>query len=85
MEQFVLIQYSVYQSQSAVPRKEKLEQKQAREEILPKKFDYISSAVNARLKTSNHKHFIDLILNSPRIKFSESDNMTLDNRDKKRI
>ena len=83
MEQFVLIPYSVYQSQSTLPRKQKLEQKQEKEEIVPKSFDSAYSAVNARLKTSNNKHIIDLILNFPRIKFSQSDNFILDNRDTK--
>ena len=83
MEQFVLIPYSVYQSQSTLPRKQKLEPKQEKEEILPKNFDSVYSAVNARLKTSNNKHNIDLILNSPRIKLSQSDNIILNNRDTK--
>ena len=83
MEQFVLIPYSVYQSQSTLPRKQKLEQKQEKEEILPKNFDSVYSAVNARLITSNNKHIIDLILNSPRVKISQSDNIILDNRDTK--
>ena len=73
MEQFVLIPYSVYHSQSTLPRKQKLEQKQKKEEIVPKNFDSVYSAVNARLKTSNNKHIIDLILNSPRIKLSQSE------------
>ena len=60
-----------------------MEQKQEKEEIVPKNFDSIYSAVNARLKTSNNKHIIDLILNSPRIKISQSDNIILDNRDTK--
>ena len=83
MEQFVLVPYSVYQSQSTLPRKQKLEQKQETEEIVPKNFDYVYSAVNARLKTSNNKHIIDLILNSPRIKLSQSDSIILDYRDTK--
>ena len=83
MEQFVLIPYSVNQSQSTLPRKQKLEQKQEKEEIVPKSFDSVYSAVNARLKTSNNKHIIGLILNSPRIKLSQSDNIILDNRDTK--
>ena len=83
MEQFVFIPYSAYQSQSTLPRKQKLEQKQEKEEIVPKNFDSIYSAVNARLKTSNNKNIIDLILNSPRIKISQSDNIILDNRDTK--
>ena len=83
MEQFVLIPYSVYQPQNTLPRKQKLEQKQEKEEIVPKKFDSIYSAVNARLKTSNNKNIIDLILNSPRNKISQSDNIILDNRDTK--
>ena len=33
------------------------------------------------MKTSNNKHINDLILNSPRIKLSQSDNIILDNRD----
>ena len=83
MEQFVLVPSSVYQSQSTLPRKQKLEQKQEKEEIVPKNFEFVYSAVNARLKTSNDKHIIDLILNSPRIKLSQSDNFILDNRDTK--
>ena len=39
MEQFVLIPYSVYQSQSTLLTKQKLEQKQEKEEIVPKNFD----------------------------------------------
>ena len=65
MEQFVSIPYSVYQLQSTLPRKHKLKQKQEKEEIVPKNSDSVHSAVNARLKTSNNKHIIDLILNSP--------------------
>ena len=80
MEQFVIIPYSVYQSQITLPRKQKLEQKQEKEEIVPKKFDSVYSAVNARLKTRNSKHIIDLILNSPRIKLRQSDKTILDNR-----
>ena len=53
MEQFVLIPYSVYQSQSTLPRKQKLEQKQGKEEIVPKNFDSVYSAVNARLKSAS--------------------------------
>ena len=83
MEQFVLIPYSVYQSQSTLPRKQKLEQKQEKEEIVPNNFDSVYSAVNTRLKTSNNKHIIDLILNSPRFKISQSDSIILDNRDTK--
>ena len=83
MEQFVLIPYSVYQSQTTLPRKQKLEQKQEKEEIVPKNFDSVYSDLNARLKTSNNKHIIDLILNSPRIKLSHSDNIILGNRDTK--
>ena len=85
MEQFVLIPYSVYQSQSTLPRKQKLEQKQEKEEIVPKNFDSVYSAVNARLKTSNNKHIIDLILNSPRIKISQSDSIILKYRDTKNL
>ena len=83
MEQIVLIPFSNYQSQSTLPRKLKLEQKQEKEEIVPKIFDSVYSAVNARLKTSKNQHTIDLILNSPRIKFSQSDNIILNNRDTK--
>ena len=61
--------------------KPKLEPKQEKEESVPKDFDSIYSAVNARLRTSNNKNLLDLILNSPRIKLSQSDNIILDNRD----
>ena len=60
-----------------------MEQKQEKEEIVPKNFDSIYSAVNAKLKTSNNKHLIDLTLNSPRIRLSQSENTILDNRDTK--
>ena len=83
MEQFVLMPYSVYQSQSTLPRERKLEQKIGKEEIVPKNFDSVFSAVNARMKTSNNKHIIDLFLNSSRIKLSQSDNIILNNRDTK--
>ena len=81
MEKFVLIPYSVYQSQSTLPRRQNMEQKQEKERLYHKNFVFVYSAVNARLKASNKKHIIDLILNSPRIKFSQSDNLILDNRD----
>ena len=84
MEPFVLIPYSVYQSQSTLPRKQNLEKQQEKEEIVPKNFDCVYSAVNARLKTSNSKHIIDLILSSPRIKLSQSDTSILDSRDTKK-
>ena len=84
MEQFVLFPYSVYQAQNTFPRKQKLEQKQEKEEIVPKLFDSVYSAVNARLKTSNNKHIIDIILNSLGIKLSQSDILILDNRVLKR-
>ena len=60
MDQFVLIRYSVYQSQSTLPKKKpKLEQKPEKDEMVPKDFDSIYSAVNAKLKTKNNKHLID--------------------------
>ena len=52
-------------------------------EIVPKNFDSIYSAVNAKLKKSNNKHLIDLILNSPRFRLSQLENLILDNRDTK--
>ena len=60
-----------------------MEQKQENEEVVQKHFDSIYSAVNAKLKTSNNKHLIDLILNSPRIRQSQSENTKLDIRDRK--
>ena len=51
--------------------------------IVPKDFDSFYNAVNARLKTSNNKHLIDLFLKSPRIKLSQSENIILDNQDTK--
>ena len=71
MEQFVLIPYSGYQSQSTLPSKQKLEQKQEKEDIVPKKSDSVYKAVKARLKMSNNKHLSDLILISPRNKLSQ--------------
>ena len=82
MDHFVLIPYSIYQSKSTLSKK-KLEQKQEKEEIVPKDFDSIYSAVNAKLETSNNKHLIGLILNSPRIRLIQSENIILDNRDTK--
>ena len=67
MDRFVLIPYSIYQSQSTLPKKTKLEQKQEKEEIVQKYFDSIYSAVNAKTKTSNNNHLSHLILNSPRL------------------
>ena len=81
MDQLNLIPYSMYQSQNTLPKKRKLEQKQEKLEIVPKDFDSIYSAVNAKLKTSNNKQLIDLILNSPRIRLSQSESIILDNRD----
>ena len=84
MEQFVLVSYSVYQSKSTLPRKKNLEQKQEKQDIVTKNFDSVYCAVNARLKTSNKKHLIDLILNSARIKLSQSENIILDNSGSKK-
>ena len=81
MDQLNLIPYSIYQSQNTLPKKPKLEQKQEKEEIVQNDFDSIYSAVNAKLKTSNNKHLIDLILKSPRIRLSQSESILLDNRD----
>ena len=66
-----------------VPKKNKMEQKREKEEIVLKDFDSIYSAVNAKLETSSNKHLLDLILNSPRIRLSQSKNIILDNRDTK--
>ena len=52
----------------------------SKKKIVPKFFDSVYSAVNARLKTSNNKHIIDIILNSLGIKLSQSDIFILDNR-----
>ena len=60
-----------------------MEQKLEKEEIVPKDFDSIYSAVNAKLKTSNSKLLIDLILNSPTIRLSQLENIILDKRDTK--
>ena len=81
MDQLNLIPYSIYQSQNTLPKKPKLEQKQEKEEIVQNDFDSIYSAVNAKLKTSNNKHLIDLLLKSPRIRLSQSESILLDNRD----
>ena len=75
MKQFVLIPYSVYQSQNTLPWKQKLEEKQEKEEIVPKGFDSIYSVVKGRLKTSNNTHLIDLILNSPGFTLNQSENI----------
>ena len=57
--------------------------KQEKVEIVPKNFDSIYSSVNAKLKTSNNKHLFDLILNSPRFRLSQLENIILVNRDTK--
>ena len=85
MEQFASIPYSVYQAQSTLPRKQKLEQKQEKDKIVPQHFDSVYSAVNARLETSNNKHIIDIILNYPRNNLSQSDIIILVIQDKKSI
>ena len=51
-------------SQNTLPIKPKLEQKQEKEEIVPKDFDSIYNSIKAKLKTSSNKHLIDLILTS---------------------
>ena len=48
MESFVLIPYSVFQSQSTPPRKQKMEQKQEKEEIVPNFFDSVYNANDAK-------------------------------------
>ena len=79
MNQFVLNPCSMYQSQRTLPKTPKLGQRQEKEEIVPKNVDSINSAVNAKLKPSNNKHLIDLILNSPRVRLSQSKTIILDN------
>ena len=69
--------YSIYQSQSILPKK--IWNKNKKGEIVPKNFDFFYSAVNARLKRRKNKHLFDLILNSLRIELSHSDNIILDN------
>ena len=64
-------------------KKTKIGTKAKKLDCTKKNFDTFYSAVNASLKTSNNKHIIDLILNSPRIKHSQSDNNKIDNRDTK--
>ena len=54
---------------------------QEKEEVVPKNFESVHSAVNAMLETSSNKHIIDLILNSLRNDLSQSDNVIIDNRD----
>ena len=58
-----------------------MEQKQEKEEIVPKDFDSFHSAVNTKLKTSNNKLLNDSILNSPRNRLNRSEKIILDNRD----
>ena len=58
-------------------------QKQVKEEVAPKYFDSIYSAVKARLKTGNNKHLFGLSLNSPRIGLSQPESIIMDNRDTK--
>ena len=60
-----------------------MEQKQEKEENGSKNFDSVYSALNARLKTIKNKHIVEIILNSPRIKLSQSDNIILVNRNTK--
>ena len=83
MNQFVLIPYSINHLQNTLPKKSKLEQQQENEEIVPTDFDFIYSAVNMSLKTNNNKNLFELILNSPRIRLSQSENILLHIRDTK--
>ena len=66
-----------------ISKKKKLEQKQEKEEIVPKDFYFIYCAVNAKLETIYKKHLIDSVLNSPRIRLSQSQNIIMDTRDTK--
>ena len=61
----------------------KIVKKQEKEKIVPKDFDSIYSALYAKLETSNNEPLFDLILNSPRIRLSQSQNIILDIRDTK--
>ena len=81
MEQFVFFRNQYINHKVHFQENKKLEQKQEKEEIVPKNFDSVYNVVNAMLKTSNNEHPIDLILNSPTIKLSQSDNFIIDNRD----
>ena len=78
MDQFFLSPYSVYQSQSTRPKKGTNARKRGDGTL---DFDYFYSAVNASLKASNNKHPIDLVLTSPRVKLTQSENMKLENQD----
>ena len=55
MEEIIIVPYSVYQSQRTRLRKQKFEQKQEKDVIVPKKFHSVYNAVNSRLKTSKNK------------------------------
>ena len=74
--------FSLSATKYASKKKTKIGTKARKNRSLYQKiYDSIHSALNARLKTSNKKHLIDLALNSPLIKLSQSENIILDNRD----
>ena len=80
MEQFVLIPLSVYEEKFRL-QKPILEPTPVPKEIVPKNHSNLLKSVNRTLKTNNNKALVEEILNSPRIKISNSDTIILDGKE----
>ncbi len=80
MEQFVLVPLSVY-DEKIRPLKKILDIKPKTEEKVPVDPTPIYKSVNRQLKSKSGKSIVDQILESPRIRLSNSDTIILDGRD----
>ena len=80
MEQFVLVPLSVY-DEKIRPLKKILDIKPKTEEKVPIDPTPIYKSVNRQLKSKSGTSIVDQILESPRIKLSNSDTIILDGRD----
>ena len=80
MEQFVLVPLSVY-DEKIRPSKKILDIKPKTEEKVPIDPTPIYKSVNRQLKSKSGTSIVDQILESPRIKLSNSDTIILDGRD----
>ena len=54
--------------------------KSEKKKVIPKEFDSVYMAEKAIVRVNYGKHLIDLTLNSPRIKISQSEIIIIDNR-----
>ena len=80
MEQFVLVTLSVYDEEIRLSKKI-LEHKPKTEEKVPIDPTSIYKSVNRQLKSKSATDIVDQILESPRIRLSNSDTIILDGRD----